>query len=138
MNYVKALFRVVSVGCVMFIFYLGAQSLLHGSIWAQTAPAAPAEAKVPAGEKVPDEIALRIRNNQLDQARLQNQMAQMAQQYQVNQQAIVHDQQEMVSLKHEALSKANKDVNKWDVDEEHLVYIAKPSEKKEEKPEVKK
>lgn len=121
-------FAILIIGLTV-LFYEHRQS---PQIFAQDTPAAPAIAKPPAGEKVPDEIALRIRNNQLDQARIQNQMAQMAQQYQADQQAIQHDQQEMVSLKHEALNKANKDVEKWDVDEDKLVYIAKPPAPKTE------
>lgn len=122
-------FLVLIVG-LSILFYINRQPL---HIFAQNVPAAPATEKAtPPGEKIPDDIGLRIRNNQLDQARIQNQMAQMAQQYQADQAAITHDQQEMVSLKHEALNKANKDVDKWDVDEEKLVYIPKPPAPKPE------
>jgi hypothetical protein len=99
--------------------------------WPQSAPAA-----APAGQKVPDDIGIRIKNNQLDAARLQNQMMQLSQQYQADQQAVEHGTQELASLKREALEKAKLDPATNDVDVEKLVFIAKPAPSKP--PEAKK
>ena len=82
---------------------------------------------VPAGPKVPDDIGVRIRNNQLDQARLQNQLLQLAQQYQTAQQTIEHDKLEMGELKNEALKAAKLDASGWDVDVDKLQFVPKPA-----------
>lgn len=93
--------------------------------WSQNAPA---------GNKVPDDIGIRIKNNLLDQARIQNQQMQMAQQYQANQQAIQHDVQELDSLKEEAIKAVKKDPATTDVDVDKLVYISKAATPKPEPP----
>lgn len=85
----------------------------------------PTPAASPSGEKIPDDMELRMKNNLLDQARLQNQLLQLAQQYQVSQQAIQHDQQEMESMKGEALDKAKLDRATHDVDPEKGVFTSK-------------
>lgn len=93
-----------------------------------------AQDKPAAGNKVPDDIGIRIKNNLLDQARIQNQQMQMAQQYQANQQAIEHDSQELNSLKAEAIKAAGKDPATTDVDVDRLVYIPKTAPPKPEPP----
>jgi hypothetical protein len=112
MTYIRQWFYLI---VFMAVFGL-AIAALHG----QQAPT-----PAPAGQKVPDDIALRIKNNQLDQARLQNQMLQMTQQYQADQQAIEKDNQEMNNLKAEALKAAKLDPATNDVDVERLVFVPK-------------
>lgn len=75
--------------------------------------------------KLPSDIGVRIRNIQLDQARLQNTVAQLQQQYASIQQSLIHDQQELDSLKTEALGAAKLDAT-WDVDLDKLEFVAKP------------
>jgi hypothetical protein len=86
---------------------------------------APVVAPAPAGQKIPDDIGVRIKDNQLQQTRLQNQMFQLAQQYQVAQQGIQDKTKELESLKREALEKAKLDPATNDVDVEKLVFISK-------------
>lgn len=83
--------------------------------------------------KVPSDIGVRIRNVQLDQTRLQAQIVQLQAQYNADQQAIQHDEQELGMLKTEALATAKLDAAKYDVDTEKLIFITKPA-----KPEAKK
>lgn len=87
---------------------------------------------VPSGKKIPDDIGVRIRNVQLDQSHLQTQLLQLAQQYQADQQAIQHDNDELNSLKAEALKSASLDPATNDVDVERLQFITKPGPPKPE------
>jgi hypothetical protein len=115
----------VIVGSIAFMMVVIAVLMIHSGpvqTFAQAPPVAPA----PAGQKVPDDIGIRIKNNQLDAARLQNQMMQLSQQYQADQQAVEHGTQELASLKREALEKAKLDPATNDVDVEKLVFISKP------------
>lgn len=75
--------------------------------------------------KVPAEIGVRIRNVQLDQARIQSQILQLQNQYQAMQQTLQHDAGELDSLKKEALASAKLD-STWDVDLDKLEFVAKP------------
>lgn len=84
--------------------------------------------------KLPPEIGVRIRNVQLDQSRLQNEILRLTSQYQGDQQALQHDQTELDSIKKEALTGAKLD-GTWDVDLEKLEFVGKP---KAAQPEVKK
>lgn len=88
--------------------------------------------------KVPADIGVRIRTNQLDQSRLQNQMTQIQSQYFADQQAVQHDQTEMESLKKEALAAAKQDPATTDVDVEKLEFVPKPAAPKSAQPEAKK
>jgi hypothetical protein len=87
------------------------------------------------GNKVPDDIALRIRTVQYDQAQKQNEATQMyiawltspqGKTYDADQQTIQHDQQELDSLKKEALTTAKLDAATNDVDMQKLEFITKP------------
>src|SRR5580698_3140593 len=81
-----------------------------------------------AGNKVPDDISVQIRNTQLDQSRLQTQILQIQQQY-------TNDQAKLESLKAEALAACTKqDATTGDVDMEKLECVPKPKPA----PEVKK
>lgn len=75
--------------------------------------------------KVPAEIAVRIRNVQLDQSRIQAQVLQLQAQYATDQQTLAHDQGELDSLKKEALAAAKLDPATNDVDLEKLEFITK-------------
>ena len=93
-----------------------------------------AQAPAESSQKVPDDMLVRMKNNLLDQARLQNELLQMAQRYQADQQAIQKDMQEMEGLKVEALDKSKLDRATHDVDPEKGVFIAKATPAAPSKP----
>src|SRR6267142_4209599 len=76
--------------------------------------------------KVPADIGVRIRNVQLDQARIQTQMLQLQQQYQSGQERLQHDQGELDQLKKEAFTADKKDPAGWDIDLDKLEFVGKP------------
>ena len=78
-----------------------------------------------ANQPVPSDIGVRIRTVMLDQARKQTEIVQLNAQYQADQQVIQHDEQELNSLKQEALATAKLDPAKYDVDAEKLIFITK-------------
>lgn len=80
--------------------------------------------------KVPPDIGVRIKNVQLDQARVTTQMLQLQAQYQADQNQIQHDAGELTDLNNEALTAAKVDATKYTVDDEKLEFIAKPEVKK--------
>jgi hypothetical protein len=88
--------------------------------------------------KIPADIGVRIRTNQLDQSRLQNQMTQIQSQYFADQQAIQHDQTELDSLDKEALAAAKLDPATNSVDNDKLEFVTKAAPPKPVQPEVKK
>lgn len=99
-------------------------ALLLGSFLAYAAEELP---------RIPDNVGVRIRNVQLDQARLQNQVAQLQAQYQNVQRALADDDKQLESLKTVALTSANLDAARYDVDLEKLTFIAKPEPPKDKK-----
>lgn len=79
-----------------------------------------------ANQPVPADIGVRIRTVMLDQARVQGQIYQLQAQYNTDNQTIQHDEQELNSLKQEALTTAKLDPTKYDVDAEKLIFVLKP------------
>jgi multidrug resistance efflux pump len=75
--------------------------------------------------KVPDQFAVRLLKLKLDEAGLNNQMAQL--QAQANQivQTIQHDEGEVASITKEALLASKKD-DTWTIDYAKMEYIAAP------------
>jgi hypothetical protein len=84
--------------------------------------------------KVPSDIGIRIKNVQLDQARVQAQMLQLQVQYNTDQSTLTNDTNELNKLNKEALDTASLDEKKFTVDDEKLEFVAVP----EKTPEVKK
>jgi len=78
--------------------------------------------------KVPDEVGVKIRDVQLDETKLENQLLQLSQQYQADQKKIENDEKRLVELKAEALKAANLEAesDQWDVDIDKLQIMAKP------------
>ena len=72
--------------------------------------------------KVSDDVGIRIKNVQLDQARIQTEMLQLQVRY-------TTDQNELTSLNKEALATAKLDDKKFTVDDEKLIFVPVPDKK---------
>jgi hypothetical protein len=84
---------------------------------------------IPVDEKVPPEIQVRMRNVQLDQERVKNNLLQLQRAADGMQQQLKHDDDELKSLASEAVAAAKLDPAKWTVDFDKLQFTAKPEKK---------
>jgi hypothetical protein len=74
--------------------------------------------------KVPDTYAVRLLRLRLDQESLKNRIYALSQQYSGLSQAISHDDEEIASVKKEALDAAKKG-DDWDIDINKMEFVAK-------------
>ena len=79
--------------------------------------------------KVSDDVGIRIKNVQLDQARIQTEMLQLQARYTTDQGTLNNDQNELTSLNKEALATAKLDDKKFTVDDEKLIFVPVPDKK---------
>ena len=80
--------------------------------------------------KVPAEVAVKIRNVQLDQARMQTQILQLQSQYQADQSALQRDDSELTTLKLEAFAAAKLTLEEFSLAFDKLEFVARPKAEK--------